>query len=562
MKKLVTGFGLFLGILFCSGGVFSCQSQESVVVEGGGDIEKEFSPSGIVKDEKGKIHLPIDFAERFPLLADADARCERLKWFKDSSLGLFVDLGLHTYIGNIFEGRTVSDSEWMLYLGRIEPSIYEKMATTFTLPEFSIDKALKFVETIGAKYVILNAKHHDGFTMFDSAYTEYDIVDAPENGGVDIYAELVPRLKALGIKVGFNYSILDWHHPSQARFNDAGVKLIVDVNPTMNDESKIVYKEYVKNQVLELVTKYDADLISFNGEWVSWWDSVDGWELQQAILEANPSVIVNDRIGNRTKFDGDYTTFDQNHPISLSRFQRPWQLTYQADLRYGFNAITRMIYFKDMVRTRISTASRGGNFLVKLTSKKTSRLPDVAYENFEKANNWLGKGESLLSNLQPLPPQFTSLVGRRYVIKDGKLYLFAFYFPGGSRIKVPEMLDKVYTNAYFLSKPDEELEILNQDEVLSDRAKLFIKRNQEVADKVAEKVEETKPLEGEGVLFDSIKEDEMFCYKPVDYRRGDYGDVKISIKNWPKSKELVVIVLEYEDISEEEVLSKYGNPSN
>lgn len=528
--------------------------------------EKRLISETTVVDKKGALHLPLDFDQKYPLLADSMAREKRLAWFKKANLGVYLDFGLYTRIGHEFEGRFVMDSEWMECLGQVQPALYEAQAANFDLPNFDIEKIIKWVESFNANYVVLNAKHHDGFCMFDSSYTQYDIADAPQKKNLDFYSQLIPRLRAKGIKIGFHYSILDWHHPSQASFDAGGEKMIVDLDSKVTEQGKAEYIQYMKNQLNELIVKYQADMIWFDGEWVSWWSSKEGWELQEYILRLNPNVIVNSRIGKQTIFDGDFSSFDRYNPLFIKDAARPWEVLFQVDVRYGYQGVERLVDYKILIERYLDAACRGGNLLLKfsLTNEGSLTEKEVAYPH--QMNKWLGNALPLLAGgIEPAPVQFwpTGLLGkifdswRRFFLKDGKLYMISLYAPMAAFIPVPEMPDTVYTKAYFLDAPDKPLVIRNQGKVLKKRAKLF-ERQKDLGKSTSAK--KRKALDGEGVLFDSAKEIEMFRLTPhSDFRKEDYENVEFHFDLWPMGnmKESKIVVFEYEPITQEEVLEKY-----
>ena len=552
---------MFVGVLFLPISLFA--KKEKVVYNEVG------IPIDIITDEQKNIHLPIDFPKNYPLIADALARESRLEWFKTANIGVYLNLGLHTFIGYEFEGRFVTNSEWMLHLGQISLESYQAKAKSLAFPDFDIDKYVEWVLSIGAKYVILNAKHYDGFTMYNSAYTDYDIIDSPQEPIGDIYEKLISKLKGKGVKIGFHYSILDWNHPSQATYNKDGSLHIVDLDTPITQEGKTQYIQYMKNQLTELMVRYQAEIFCFDGEWVSWWTSKDGWDLQEYILTVNPKVVVNSRIGKRTKFDGDFDSFDQSAPINHKKIMRPFEVNFQGDLRYGYEIQERLLSFNIFKRRIHDSISKGGNILFNFAPDTAGNFSKLIQERTQKIDQWLGpNGKAVLDGVQLAPRQFwpTGFFGkmgrswRRFYMKDDKLYCVVLYNPGAVTVAIPEMHDKVYTKGYFLDRPYESFKILNQDKVLKERAEFFKEQDKQTA-KAQKTKKKQKPVAGEGVLFDSVKEQEIFGYKELDFNKFDYGDVKFSVRRWPYplNNRANIMVFEFEPISRDEVISQYGN---
>lgn len=536
--------------------------------------KKEINDVGIpvdtIIDEQKNIHIPIDFDKNYPLLADFNARENRLEWFKTANIGVYLNLGLHSFVGYQFEGRFVVNSEWMLHLGQVNPAIYEAKAKELAFPEFDIDKYVEWVLSIGAKYVILNAKHFDGFTMYNSAYTDYDIIDSPENQIGDLYEKLVSKLKGKGVKIGFHYSILDWHHPSQIAYNKEGGRHIVDLDTPITPEGKTEYIQYMKNQLTELMVRYQAEIFCFDGEWVSWWTSKDGWELQEYILTVNPKVIVNSRIGKRTKFDGDFDSFDQTAPINHKKIMRPFEVHFQGDLRYGYDIQERLLSFNIFKRRMHDSISKGGNILFSFSPNTVGDFSKMIFDRSVKIKQWLGEnGAKVLEEADVAPRQFwpTGFFGkmarswRRFYIKDNKLYCVALYNPGSVTVAVPEMHDAIYTKGYFLDRPYEEFKILNQDKVLKERAIFFKEENRDNNKKSKSKAKDKKSkVAGEGLFFDTVKENEIFGYSELEFNKFDFGDVEFSVRRWPYplNDRANIMVFEFEPISREQVISQYG----
>ncbi len=150
------------------------------------------------------------------------------------------------------------------------------------------------------KYIVITSKHHDGFAMYDSAVSDYDIVDRTPFKK-DPIAELAAETKKAGLKFCFYYSIMDWHHPSQ--FVDAPGKDRTAGNGKnqMSPGQKPVYVAYMKAQLKELVTKYDPAVLWFDGEWGDWWTEEDGQDLYNYVRGLKPSIIINNRVGKGRK---------------------------------------------------------------------------------------------------------------------------------------------------------------------------------------------------------------------------------------------------------------------
>ena len=220
----------------------------------------------------------------------------RLEWFRDARFGMFIHWGLYALLGR---------HEWVMNRERIPVDEYEELAGQWKpRAGFARDWA-KLAKQAGMKYMVLTTKHHEGFCLFDSELTDYKATN--HGPGRDLVAEYVEACRAEGLKVGFYFSLLDWHHPDGARCaKDAGA------------ERRFI--EYVHGQVEELCTKYGKiDIMWFDGNWPLSVDSWMGDKIIANILSLQPDCIVN----NRTGQDADFGTPEQR--IVAEEGGRMWE---------------------------------------------------------------------------------------------------------------------------------------------------------------------------------------------------------------------------------------------
>ena len=207
--------------------------------------------------------------------AEDEARAARVQWFRDAKFGMFVHWGpfaVHSSDPNAtydyFDMKTDEEAR----------ADFKKYAQQFNPKSFDAAEWMETAKNAGAKYVVFTSKHHDGYTMFDSALTDYDSADYPPKA--DYVRQLVDAARAAGLKIGFYYSILDWDQPSYT----------ADLPSFVND--------YLFGQVRELCTNYGPiDCVWFDGEWdhpASTWRAP---ELTAMIRELQPAALINDRLG-------------------------------------------------------------------------------------------------------------------------------------------------------------------------------------------------------------------------------------------------------------------------
>ena len=249
----------------------------------------------------------------------------RMQWFADSQYGMFIHFGLYSQLGGVWKGTQVKGyAEWIQSKAKIPRDEYPQLLKTFNPAKFDADLIVSTAKQAGMKYLVITSKHHEGFCLWDSKYTDYDVASTPFKGR-DILDELNKACKKHGLKFGLYYSILDWHHPAHS-----GLTRNTQVVPGRGQE----YLEYQKNQVLELIERYDPAVLWFDGDWVKWWTMEDGVDLYNTIRAASPKVIVNNRVAKRGSFELDYVTKEQHHFDDA--FPKHWEACYTMNKSWGY----------------------------------------------------------------------------------------------------------------------------------------------------------------------------------------------------------------------------------
>lgn len=250
----------------------------------------------------------------------------RMKWFAEARYGMFIHLGLYSQVGGVWKGKQVNGyAEWIQSKVKIPRDEYSQLLMTFNPSKFDADFIVGTAKQAGMKYLVITSKHHEGFCLWDSKYTDYDVASTPFKGR-DILDELNKACQKHGVKFGLYYSILDWHHRAQSG---------LDVHNQIVEGRKQEYVEYQKNQVLELIERYDPAVLWFDGDWAKWWTMEDGIDLYNAIRAASSKVIVNNRVAKRELFDLDYVTQEQQH--FKGTFPKHWEGCYTMNESWGYS---------------------------------------------------------------------------------------------------------------------------------------------------------------------------------------------------------------------------------
>ena len=319
----------------------------------------------------------------------------RMSWWKDADLGVFVHWGLYSVLGGEWDGQQISastqptTSEWILRDGQIPECAYEEVAWSFDPVNFDADAWMREAKEAGADYVVITAKHHDGFSMWDSDVTDYDIKNTAWGdrvGDPDPLGDLRAAADKYGMKFGLYYSIWDWHHPSYAGPTDINHDGCADWYP---QPDKNAYKEFMYTQLGELVHRYDPDMLWFDGQWDGDWSYEDGQQLHEKVRELSPDVIVNNRFEmvnsgegvNRELIEGtfpidanqppigDHFVLEQNEALNNLDTLNPvvdyWQATITMNDNWGYSKFDNNWKATDQVANILQTVSaKGGTLLL------------------------------------------------------------------------------------------------------------------------------------------------------------------------------------------------------
>ena len=301
---------------------------------------------------------------------------ERMRWFTDAKYGMFIHFGLYSQLGGIYEGSDKGKyAEWIQANQQIAKEDYVKLINTWTPENFNANKIVKLAKKAGMKYLVVTTKHHEGFCLWDSEYTEYDIQSSPM-AGRDLIKELSDACKKQGIHFGTYYSIIDWNHPS----HDIPGPEAKEVdrkrwqNPTLIHGEKPEYVQYMKNQVKELIEKYDTEILWFDGDWADYWTLEDGDDLYQYIRELKPDIIINNRVSKRKIFKRDFGTPEQKHSDEL--LDHYWEACYTMNGSWGYKINDTNWKSPEVVYDKLKDINgKGGNLLLNVGPDGNGKIP-------------------------------------------------------------------------------------------------------------------------------------------------------------------------------------------
>jgi alpha-L-fucosidase len=393
-------------------------------------------------------------------------RDQRMRWWREARFGMFIHWGLYAVPAGEYNGlRSERIGEWIMEWANIPRAQYEKYATQFNPVKFDAAEWVRIAKAAGMKYIVITSKHHDGFSMYGSQVSNYDIVDSTPYHKDPIKA-LAQEAKKQGLKFCFYYSILDWHWPDA--YVEAPGKDPTAGNRTtkLRPGGKEEYLKYMKAQLRELITTYDPGVLWFDGEWQEWWTEADGKELYAYVRGLKPDIIINNRVGRGRQgmqglsktdqeYAGDFGTPEQQIPANgLPGID--WESCMTMNTTWGFK------FYDDkwkspetIIRNLIDIASKGGNYLLNVGPTAEGLIPAPSVERLAAVGKWMNvNGEAIYqTTASPFPKQ---LDFGRATSKPDRIYLHVFNWPSDGNLKVPAW-GKSVKRAYLLASPKSKL---------------------------------------------------------------------------------------------------------
>ncbi len=382
---------------------------------------------------------------------------QRMEWWRDARFGLFIHWGLYAVPAGEWNGAT-HHGEWIQHTAQIPVPTYEKFLNDFNPVQFNADEWVLAAKAAGMKYIVITSKHHDGFALYDSAVSDYDVMATPFQR--DIMKELADACARHGLRMCWYHSIMDWNHPDYLprRGWERADRPEGDANFDR-------YVDYMRAQVTELLTNYgDIGVMWFDGEWEGTWNHEYGQALYDLCRTLQPDVIVNNRVDkgrggmagmtSGPEFAGDFGTPEQEIPATgLPGVD--WETCMTMNHHWGFNAADdNYKTTTDLIRKLCDIASKGGNFLLNIGPTAEGTFPQMSLDRLAGMGKWMElHGDSIYGTSASPFPQLDW--GRCTVKTEGdrsKLYLHVFDWPLDGRLVLPGIGNQV-VGAKLMSAP-------------------------------------------------------------------------------------------------------------
>ena len=372
-------------------------------------------------------------------------KMQRMAWWREARLGMFIHWGLYALPAR---------HEWIKNYEHLTNAQYQNYFEQFNPDLFNPHEWAKKAKEAGMKYVVLTAKHHEGFCLFDSKYTDYKSTNTPY--GKDIIREYVDAFRAEGLKIGFYYSLLDWHHPDYT----------IDSNHPQRQQSDSAYirlnkgrdmakyREYMKNQVRELLTNYgeisviwyDFSFPGKNGKGHEDWGSE---ELVKLTRSLQPNIIIDDRLDLKdTSWGWDFESPEQ---VKVDKWPErngvkiPWETCQTFSGSWG--------YYRDentwksnaqLIELLVESVSKGGNLLLNVGPTARGYFDFRAQDRLKSMGEWMKYNGRSIYGCTEAPAEFTAPVNTllTYNPRTNRLYVHLLSYPMGT-LKLKNIASKV-----------------------------------------------------------------------------------------------------------------------
>jgi alpha-L-fucosidase len=367
---------------------------------------------------------------------------DKMEWWRDAKFGMFIHWGIYSVPAGVYENQEIGGiGEWIMNTAKIPVSEYAEYAKSFNPVSFDAEQWVLLAKNAGMRYIVITSKHHDGFAMFGSKASPYNIVDATPFKR-DVIKELAAACKKYHMPLGLYYSeAQDWHHAGGAAIGGHW-------DEAQNGDMDKYIDEIALPQVKEILNNYgDIKIL--------WWDTPTDMTPERAAkfmteISKHPDLIFNDRLGGDVQ--GDLETPEQFIPATGIPGKN-WESCMTMNDTWGFKKHdNNWKSTQTLIRNLIDIASKGGNYLLNVGPDSQGLIPNASIERLKEIGDWMKFNSEAIYGSMPSP--FNRLDwGRCTMKKEGKksyLYLYIFDKPVSGTIDLPGLANKV-VDAHFLT---------------------------------------------------------------------------------------------------------------
>ncbi len=342
---------------------------------------------------------PLQGAQQFEDIG-AETRARRMKWWREARFGMFIHWGLYSVLGR---------HEWVMENEGIPVKEYEQLAQQFKPKPLPARDWARLAKRAGMKYMVMTSKHHEGFCHFNTTSTSYC---APKQAaGRDLAKEYLQAARDEGLRAGFYYSLMDWHHPDGARC-------------ATDEAARRRFVDYIHGHVRELCTNYGKlDVLWYD---VSWPLDPKGWEserMNRMVFELQPDIIVN----NRNGLPGDFSTPEQT--IRAEQGERAWESCMTMNESWGYNSGDDAWKTpKQVIRNLVTCARDGGNYLLNIGPKADGSIPEESVKILSTVGEWLDKNGEAIYAAERCQVRRSNIAN--FTRKGNTLFVHLHFWPG------------------------------------------------------------------------------------------------------------------------------------
>jgi alpha-L-fucosidase len=356
-------------------------------------------------------------------------KADRTEWFRDAKFGLFIHWGVYAILGK---------GEWIQHVGQIPVDEYEKLPPKFNPTKFDADAWAQLAKRAGMKYMTITTKHHDGFCMWDTKTTDYNVMNTPFAS--DVIGEVTRAFRKAGLRVSYYYSIMDWHHPDYLprRPWEMGIR-------PEGDAKLSRYLKYMRAQIKELLTRYGRiGAVWYDGGWEHTAEELESAMMNRIWRKMQPDILIN----NRSNTPEDFGTPEQYIPPTGVTDDDGNPILWENCITmtshwWGYDKHEKTYKSVEwLIRTFVDIVSKGGNLLLNVGPKPDGTIQREFVVRLEAMGKWLDKfGEAIYGTTASPFPRLP--FDYRATVKSNRLYYFVFNWPADGVVRIPGLKNEI-----------------------------------------------------------------------------------------------------------------------